>query len=245
MPILPENTSRFLLDPGFRWDGFDAYLFDIDGTLIKSRDRVHFSAFHQGILQATGLEVSLEGVPLAGNTDTAILREAFRLSGHPEELAEARQSIILDAMCAHVEQHRQELDPLVLPGVPEVLAHLRQRGAALGVATGNLERIGWVKLEKAGVRGNFTFGGFSDHFSDRNLLVASAAATARQLAGPDATLCVVGDTPRDIEAARHSNLAVIAVATGRYSLDELATLQPDACVSTLAALLAAPDKEAQ
>lgn len=238
MPNPQQDTSRILLEPGFGWDGFDAYLFDIDGTLIKNRDRVHFSAFHAGILAVTGLAVSLDGVPLAGNTDTAILREACRLSGHPEELVEERQKAILDAMCTYVAEHRAELEPLVLPGVPEVLAHLQRRGAHLGTGTGNLERIGWIKLEQAGLRQWFSFGGFSDHFLDRNLLIASAAEKARQLAGQNARLCVVGDTPRDIEAARFCSLPVIAVATGRYGFDELAVLHPDASVATLADLLA-------
>jgi phosphoglycolate phosphatase-like HAD superfamily hydrolase len=51
-------------------------------------------------------------------------------------------------------------------------------------------------------------------------------------------VCVVGDTPRDIEAARANGLPVIAVATGNYSFEELAAMEPDVCTSSLAALLA-------
>ena len=51
-------------------------------------------------------------------------------------------------------------------------------------------------------------------------------------------ICVVGDTPRDIEAARANSLSVIAVATGRSSFDQLLECRPDACVSSLADLLA-------
>jgi len=47
----------------------------------------------------------------------------------------------------------------------------------------------------------------------------------------------VGDTPRDIEAARANFLSVIAVATGRYSFDELAQHQPEVCASSLADLM--------
>ena len=56
--------------------------------------------------------------------------------------------------------------------------------------------------------------------------------------------CVVGDTPRDIEAARSNFLPVIAVATGRYSFDELRECQPEACVSSLADLLATTKSKA-
>jgi phosphoglycolate phosphatase-like HAD superfamily hydrolase len=57
------------------------------------------------------------------------------------------------------------------------------------------------------------------------------------MAGKGAKICVVGDTPRDIEAARANFLSVIAVATGRYSFDELAEHQPEVCASSLADLM--------
>ena len=89
------------------------------------------------------------------------------------------------------------------------------------MATGNLEIIGWIKIEKAGLREWFRFGGFSDHFPVRSELIGHAARKARELAGEEATVCVVGDTPRDIEAARANFLSVIAVATGNYDFDAL------------------------
>jgi phosphoglycolate phosphatase-like HAD superfamily hydrolase len=49
---------------------------------------------------------------------------------------------------------------------------------------------------------------------------------------------VVGDTPRDIEAARANFLSVIAVATGSYSFDDLLEYQPEVCATSLADLLA-------
>ncbi len=61
------------------------------------------------------------------------------------------------------------------------------RGALLGVATGNLEMIGWIKIEAAGLREWFRFGGFSDHFPVRSELVGHAARKARALAGEEAT----------------------------------------------------------
>ncbi len=47
----------------------------------------------------------------------------------------------------------------------------------------------------------------------------------------------MGDTPRDIEAARANFLSVIAVATGHYSFDELMKYQPEACATSLADLM--------
>jgi phosphoglycolate phosphatase-like HAD superfamily hydrolase len=99
-------------------------------------------------------------------------------------------------------------------------------------------------VERAGLREWFRFGGFSDHFPVRSELVGHAAKKARELAGAQASICVVGDTPRDIEAAHANGLAVIAVATGHFSFDELLELGPEVCTTTLADLLAATRSKA-
>ena len=125
--------------------------------------------------------------------------------------------------------------------------YLANQGALLGLATGNLELIGWIKVEEVGLREWFSFGGFSDRFSIRSAMVGDAAAKARELM-PDregASICVVGDTPRDIEAARSNGLPVIAVATCHFSFDELATHEPDVCTSSLTALLAQTQIDAE
>jgi phosphoglycolate phosphatase len=77
----PNTESRISIKPGFAWDGQDACLFDIDGTLMRSRDRIHVESFPLSIRKVTGFEVTLTGVMLQGNTDTALLRKAFLLSG--------------------------------------------------------------------------------------------------------------------------------------------------------------------
>lgn len=233
-----QGVPQVAIRSGFIWDAQDAYLFDIDGTLLRSRDRIHMDSVAASVQRVMGLEITLAGVVVHGSTDTAILREACRQAGIPAEELETQTAAILEAMCSIVSEQRHALDLVLMPGVEDVLRHLAQRGAALGVATGNLETIGWIKVEKAGLRQWFRFGGFSDKFPVRAEMVAHAAAKARELAGSEARICVVGDTPRDIEAARANSLPVIAVATGRYAFDELIHLEPDVCTTSLADLLA-------
>jgi phosphoglycolate phosphatase-like HAD superfamily hydrolase len=232
------NEPRVAIEPDFAWDEQDAYLFDIDGTLLRSRDRIHFESFATSVQRVTGFEITLAGILLHGSTDTAILREACHQAGVPHEVLEARTEAILEAMRNTVAERRNEMDLVRMPGVESVLSHLARKGALLGVATGNLEMIGWIKVERAGLREWFRFGGFSDHFPIRAELVSQAASKARELAGSGASVCVVGDTPRDIEAARANFLSVIAVATGKYSFEELRACQPEVCATSLADLLA-------
>jgi phosphoglycolate phosphatase-like HAD superfamily hydrolase len=234
----PTSEARIAIEPDFTWDAQDAYLFDIDGTLLRSRDRVHVDSFVSSVHRVTGFEVTLAGILLHGSTDTAILREACKQAGVPSDVLESRTEAILEAMRNSVAERRHELDLVRMPGVEQTLAHLARRGSLLGVATGNLEVIGWIKVEQAGLREWFRFGGFSDHFPIRSELIGQAAQKARELAGRGASICVVGDTPRDIEAARANFLSVIAVATGKYTFDELLAYQPEVCASSLADLLA-------
>jgi phosphoglycolate phosphatase len=234
-----SNETRIAIQPGFAWDKQDAYLFDIDGTLLRSRDRVHFDSVATSVKRVTGFEITLAGVAIHGSTDTGILREACSRADIPAELLDTQIATILEAMGHNVAERRNELDLVLMPGVKDVLNHLAEHGALLGVATGNLEMIGWIKIEEAGLREWFRFGGFSDHFPVRSELIGHAADKARELAGAAARVCVVGDTPRDIEAARANGLSVIAVATGHFSFDALAEHRPEVCASTLADLLAA------
>jgi phosphoglycolate phosphatase-like HAD superfamily hydrolase len=229
---------QIAISPGFIWDEQDAYLFDIDGTLLRSRDRIHVNSFAHSVRRVTGFEVSLEGIALQGSTDTGILREACVQAGIPSEVIESQTAAILEAMCHTVTAQRNAMELVRMPGVEDALRYLAARGKVLGVATGNLEVIGWLKVEHAGLREWFHFGGFSDSFPVRSELIAHAAHKARELAGLNARVCVVGDTPRDIEAAHANSLPVIAVATGRTSFEELLAHKPEVCATSLADLLA-------
>jgi phosphoglycolate phosphatase len=222
---------------GFRWDDCDAYLFDIDGTLLHAKGGVHTDAFSWSVEAVMGHPLSMDGVAVHGSTDTAILRDAFRLAAIEDEVWQPRLEEILECMRARVLDQRAAMSVTVMPGVLSMLTYLKSRGKLLGVATGNLEQIGWLKIEIAGLRDWFSFGGFSDRHALRSDMIANALAGARKLAGTDVNVCVVGDTPSDIAAAKANDLPTIAVATGVFSYQTLLQHEPEVCTSTLQALL--------
>ena len=235
--IAPVEEPRLFLREGFVWDAEPAYLFDIDGTLLRSQDRIHVTSFFSSVKSVMGRELDLDPVVLSGNTDPGILRDAFHAAEMEDSEWHPLLEDILDAMRTDALAQREAMQVRVMPGVEATLEHLKAKGAALGVATGNLESIGWLKIELAQLRDWFTFGGFSDRFAVRADMIAHAAAMARAIVGAPASVCVVGDTPFDISAAQANQLPVIAVATGRYSFDELLKCNPDVCATTLEALL--------
>src|ERR1700678_425618 len=103
------NEARVAIEPGFAWDAQDAYLFDIDGTLLRSRDRVHVDSFVSSVHRVTGFEVTLAGILLHGSTDTAILREACNQAGIPGEILDSRIDAFLEAMRHAVAERRHAL----------------------------------------------------------------------------------------------------------------------------------------
>jgi phosphoglycolate phosphatase len=219
------------------WDTFDAYLFDVDGTLINCTDAVQYFAFCSVLSFVAGKPINLDGVVTHGNTDVGILRDAFALAGVPEDRWRVQLPEMRNMMCSFVNEKRQEICVNVLPQVRRVLEHLSERGAKLGVATGNLEEIGKRKLEAAQILGMFHFGGWSDAFEHRSDVFRAAGEIARFHAGPSAAVVVVGDTPADVQAARRNSLEVIAVASGIYKFEELQVERPELCIRSFEELM--------
>ena len=219
------------------WDSYDAYLFDIDGTLLNEVDAIHYFAFCEALTATAGRPLNLDGVVAHGNVDNGILRDAFTLANIPESAWRPHLQKIQQTMCDRVARDQEKLRLNVLPRVPEVLLHLRAKGAILGIATGNLEAIGRLKLSRAGLLAAFDFGGYSDAFEHRHEVFKAALQQARSLTRASANICVVGDTPADIHAAQANDVDVIAVATGIFSLETLQAEVPTRAVATLADLL--------
>jgi phosphoglycolate phosphatase len=222
---------------GFRWKEADAYLFDIDGTLLLSRDRIHRYALHRAMLEVYGLETTIDGIAYHGKTDPGILRAALERGGIDPEAIDRGMTAALEVMRRDAAEKANLFNPNVLPGVPEVLELLRSKGKLLGLSSGNLESIGWLKLKAAGLREFFEFGCFADECELREHIFRKATAEVHRRLGRTAAVCFVGDTPDDVRAARGAGGQVIAVGTGIFKVEELGALGPDATVASCAVLL--------
>jgi len=215
----------------------DAYVFDIDGTLLVTRDLVHWNALHHAMLEAYGVDTTIEGIPYHGMTDLSILRAALAREGIQDGSFEAGLPKALEVVCREVDANRSEIRPQICPGIPQLLEKLRGQSHLLGVASGNLETVGWHKIEAAGLRKYFTFGYYSDRCETRAGIFQSAVDHVRRKLGPNARTCFVGDTPSDVRAAREIGAQIVAVASGTFGVDDLKAHDPDLCVEHCEALL--------
>ncbi len=213
-------------------------LFDIDGTLIRRAGPHHREALVEAIRRTTGVETTTEGVPVAGMLDRDILTTMMaRAEMKPAAIRRAMPDVIRRAQSIYVRTS-PGLERKVCPGVRRALAHLERRGAVLGLVTGNLTRIGWRKMERAGLRPYFRFGAFAELAKDRAGLVRIAIRRARREGwiGRDSRISLIGDHPNDVRAAQANGIRSVAVATGLVSMEELRSHAPDVLLPDLRSL---------
>ena len=219
------------------WATADAHLFDIDGTLLNTRDGVHYYAFRNALRHFFAIDGTIDGVPLHGNTDLGILRAVLKRDGISSEVFESRLPALIRHMCDEVRRNAGDIRVEICPSIPELLARLHAAGKLLGIVSGNLETIGWAKLEAAGISRYFSFGSFSDHRELRDQIFRHGLHEARRILGNGASVMVIGDTPSDVEAARKVGIPIVSVATGIFPREQLRALNPDHCVSCCTELL--------
>jgi len=204
-------------------------LFDIDGTLVRRAGPHHRAALVHGVRRVTGLETTTEGIPVQGMLDPVILNVMMRTAGVPAAAIRTAMPEILRAAERYYQRVCPELHDKHCPGVVAVLERLKRRGMLLGLVTGNLTRIGWHKLERAGLHGYFRFGAFGEMAKNRAGLARLAIREARNRGwiGRGAAISLIGDAPQDIQAARANRIRAISVKTGITPVEELETLRPD------------------
>lgn len=205
-------------------------LWDIDGTLMLG-DRAGERALVAAMRDVFGLEGTLQKVEVAGRTDKLIaadLLQAYDI----EPTAQAIHDFLEGYLAAlPIELGRGK--PRLLPGIVRILEIVAARAdLAQGLLTGNLTRGAHLKLSHFDVWRYFPFGAFADDATQRNDLGPHALrrANAHHTVEfrPERTF-VIGDTPHDIACGKAIGAATIGVATGKFSVAELA-----ACAPTLA-----------
>lgn len=214
-------------------------LFDIDGTLIRRAGPHHREALVEAIRRTAHLETTTDGVPVAGMLDRDILATMMLRAGMPRaDIRRVLPEVVTRAQSIYVRRV-PDLARKVCPGVRGLLGRLSRRGVVIGLVTGNLSRIGWRKMERAGLRPYFRFGAFAEMARDRAGLVRIAIRRARQerWIARDSNISLIGDHPNDVLAAHANGIRSIAVGTGIVSLDELRAHSPHIVVPDLRSLI--------
>lgn len=214
-------------------------LFDVDGTILLTAGagrRAIFAALGEEITDVT----SLDKIRFDGKTDPEIVAELLAAAGQPE----ARESPRVRRLCERYVSHlARELRlptarTTVMPGVLPLLDRLQEESCVvLGLLTGNVAPGAALKLRSGGIDPDrFRVGAYGSDAAYRHELPPIAARRAQPIFGrvpSGAEVVIIGDTPADIGCGTGISARAVGVATGSFSVAELAACGPHAAFKDL------------
>ncbi|HWC70661.1 MAG TPA: HAD family hydrolase [Actinomycetota bacterium] len=198
-------------------------LFDVDGTLIDTGGAGGRSWSH-AFREAFGVDGDIRRFSEVGMTDPVVARETFEGTLGRAPTTDEVIRLMMRYVLRLPEEVASSPRYRVMPGVHDLLERLVHADTLLGLVTGNIEGAAHIKISRAGLQRFFLFGGYGSDSAVRSDLTRAAIARAEALSGHDIDpweVIVVGDTPRDIEAAHGAGTVAVGVATGEYSVEQL------------------------
>jgi len=202
---------------------------DIDGTLLKTA-KAGLYAFEQVVQELFHTPFDFSSIKTAGMTDYYIAYQVI-------ELATGRQPAV-DEVCNLIARYEEVLPKHLalrqghlIPSVKEILTDLHHQNEYVSLLlTGNTAIGAKIKLTHYGLDHFFKFphSAFCSNCFDRTEISAQALAIVQKHYStvPLDHIYIIGDTPNDIACGKAIGARTIAVATGRYSLEELSPHSP-------------------
>jgi phosphoglycolate phosphatase len=207
-------------------------LWDVDYTLVAT-GRAGWHVYEIVLAELYGLGMPDGLGSMGGRTDTSIALEVLAAAGVGDPLAE------LPRFQQRMAGRAPELEGMVreygraLPGAEQALAAvsaLAQRDdgqlVVQSLLTGNIPALARVKLGAFGLAGHLdlTIGAYGDISEVRADLVPVARQNAARRYQADfsgTATVLIGDTPKDVEAAAVSGARAVAVASGNFTMQQL------------------------
>ncbi len=211
-------------------------LFDIDGTLLLTQ-KAGMQAMLDGGRELYGEHFSIDGIEFSGRLDPLIWHDLAAKNGvtkHDDEHERFR------ATYGRHLRRRFDENPtaMLLPGVKAIVDSLCvMPGVALGLLTGNYPETGRLKIERAGLMPDvFRVAAWGIDGKTRRDLPPVAMRRHFELTRTriePSDVVILGDTPHDIDCARHNGCRSIGVATGYFDAATLREAGADLAVDTL------------
>jgi phosphoglycolate phosphatase-like HAD superfamily hydrolase len=208
-------------------------LFDIDGTLVKAGGAGK-RALNYAVEAMTGAKDACAEVQLQGATDKANFENAFKAGAGrkptKKQLAVLTQKYV-DRLPLEVLASVKAKKYFKVKGVEKFLEKLaRHKDVLLGLGTGNLKEGAFIKLEPSGLLRHFAFGGYGCDSHHRCEVLKKAVERAAKLAKTaikDGQVFVIGDTHRDVQAAKEAGYHSGAVLDGFGERDLVMRSNPE------------------
>ena len=202
---------------------------DIDGTLLRTNGAAA-KPFAFAASELIGKEIIIDRKQMSGLTDYEIAKKLLESSNKKIDLKKI--SRMLDVYCELLPQSLKVGNVEKVGKINETLEMLSGiKTIKISIGTGNCLSGLNVKLSHVELL----------HFFDLDdIFYASEINWSRELIMEQAFKSldlnqvgiVIGDSPRDIEVAKKSNLKVVAVTSGAHTRNELIVHGPDAILDS-------------
>lgn len=201
-------------------------LWDVDGTLVRGNGAGR-RAMNRAFQEVFGIPDAFANVEMAGALDLAFMADVFRRYQVDTGRLEDFLYHYYRALRAEFTPEQAEL----LPGVVDLLEAIEADGRIFNaLGTGNLEVAARIKLDVFDLNRFFPVGGFCERPVERYVVLENAVLQAEAYYGvdfPPERVIVIGDTVRDVAAARQIGARAVAVATGSCRYEDLERAEPD------------------
>lgn len=203
-------------------------LFDIDGTLLKPLG-VGKKAFIKALEKRYGKIKNIPNFAYDGLLDIEIVNKSLEMMG-VKATEEEKKQIIKNYVLNLKFEIPENVEEWLCPNVPLILEKAKERKFALSVVTGNVKDAGLIKLSSVKLDHFFPTGAFGDDADERWKLVNIAKNKAEKVYNKKFKMeetFVIGDSLKDVYAARKNGAKAVSVATGLTPYEKLKEANPD------------------
>lgn len=210
------------------------FLYDIDGTLVKL-DKTGRIIYQQALSEVLKKDISLEHIEWIGTTDIEVIHKVIEENGFFGKQSVIKMFQVFEKISflfrELIEKTPEKLS--ILPYAYEV-SEWTYNNYYNCLLTGNIKEVAYMKLYPFKLDKFFPIGAFGDEKKDRIKLVPIAIKRAKEYYNTDfEDYIIVGDSHRDIIAAKANNIKSIIVTTGKMSKEELQPYSPDYIIESL------------
>ena len=198
---------------------------DIDGTLLRTNGAAA-EPYAFAASKLIGKEIIIDRKQMSGLTDYEIAKKLFESANKKINLNEI--SRMLDVYCELLPQSLKGGNVEKVGKISEILEMISGINTIqISIGTGNCLSGLNIKLSHVGLLKFFDLGDayYASEINWSRELIMKQAFKSLDL---DQVGVVIGDSPRDIEVAKKSNLKVVAVTSGAHTKNELIVHGPDA-----------------
>lgn len=203
-------------------------LFDIDGTLLKPLG-VGKKAFLKALEKKLGKLNRTVNFKYDGLLDIEIVNKSLELMGI-KATEDEKKEILKEYVANLKDELPKNINEWLCPNVQGILSESVRKKFALSIVTGNIKDAALIKLSSAGLDRYFPTGAYGDDADERWKLIGIAKKKAEEHYKSSFDIkdvFMIGDSLKDITAARKNGVKVISVATGLTSFENLQKAKPD------------------